>query len=87
MAFSEHRSSSIPEFNYAELTFAGLYNPDLVSKAYRALPGVTMTEFASMSGDSSSIFVSRDDAAWHYVFDIAGGDCMAGMYDTRAALF
>jgi hypothetical protein len=73
-----------PEFDYAELTFAGLYNPDLISKAYRALPGVTMTEYSSMLGDSSSIYITRDDAVaraadvWHYVFDIAGGDCPAG---------
>jgi hypothetical protein len=66
------------DFDYAELTFAGLYNPDIISKAYRDLPGVTQTEFASMLGDGSSIYVTREDAVWHYVFDIAGGDCPSG---------
>jgi hypothetical protein len=67
-----------PEFDYAELTFTGLYNPDIVSKAYRDLPGVKQTEFAGTLGDSSSIYVTREAAVWHYVFDIAGGDCPSG---------
>jgi len=67
-----------PDFDYAELTLAGLYNPFLVSKAYGALPGVTMTEFASMLGDTSTLYVSRETAAWHYIFDLAGGDCPSG---------
>ena len=68
-----------PDFDYAELTFALLYNPDLVSKAYRALPGVTLTEFPSMLGDSSNLFVTREaTGVWHYIFNIAGGDCPSG---------
>ena len=67
-----------PEFDYAELTFAGLYNPDIVSAAYRALPGVTQTEFGATLGDGSNIYVTREATVWHYLFDIAGGDCMAG---------
>jgi hypothetical protein len=66
------------DFDYAELTFAGLYNPDIVSKAYRALPGTTMTDFSSMLGDSSNIYITREGAVWHYLFDIAGGDCPSG---------
>ncbi len=66
------------DFDYAELTFAGLYNPDLVAKAYRALPGVTMTEFDAALGDGSNIYVTRREATWHYLFDIAGGDCPSG---------
>jgi hypothetical protein len=67
-----------PEFDYAELTFAGLYNPDIIAEAYRLLPGVKMTEFSGLIGDSSNIFVSREPSAWHYVFDRAGGDCPSG---------
>ena len=67
-----------PDFDYAELTFAGLYNPDVIARAYRALSGVKMTEFAGFVGDSSNIFVTREASTWHYVFDIAGGDCPSG---------
>jgi hypothetical protein len=68
-----------PESDYAELIFAGLYNPYIVSKAYRALPGVTLTEFESMLGDSSNLFVTREaTGVWHYIFNIAGGDCPSG---------
>jgi hypothetical protein len=67
-----------PELHFVQLTFAGLYNPDWVSKAYRALPGVTLTESGGLLGGGSSIFVTREDAVWHYLFDIAGGDCPSG---------
>jgi hypothetical protein len=67
-----------PEFDYAELTIRGLYNPQIVENAYRHLPGVTATEFASLLGDGPNIYVSRSDEAWHYVFDLASGDCPAG---------
>jgi hypothetical protein len=67
-----------PELHFVQLSFAGLYNPDLVSKAYRALPGVTLTESGGMLGGGSSIFVTREDAVWHSLFDIAGGDCPSG---------
>lgn len=66
------------EFDYAELTFAGLYNPNIVSTAYRDLPGVTATEFAATLGDGSNIYITREDTMWHYLFDIAGGDCPSG---------
>jgi hypothetical protein len=66
------------DFDYAELTFGGLYNPDIISNAYQSLPGVTMTEFSARIGGGSSIFVTREDAVWHYLFDIAGGDCPSG---------
>jgi hypothetical protein len=67
-----------PEFEYAELRFRGLYNPETISKWYRDLPGVKLTEFSSMLGDSSNIYVSRQDSVWKYLFNIAGGDCLAG---------
>jgi hypothetical protein len=67
-----------PEFDYAELTFSGLYNPHIVERAYGALPGLQATEFSSLLGDSSGIYVTREAAAWHYIFDLAGGDCPAG---------
>ena len=66
------------EFEYAELSFRGLYNPDIVATWYRDLPGVKLTEFSSILGDSSNIYVSRQGSVWIYLFTIAGGDCLAG---------
>jgi hypothetical protein len=31
-----------------------------------------------MIGDSSNIYVSRQGSVWLYLFNIAGGDCLAG---------
>jgi len=67
-----------PDFNYAELTFKGLYNPQVIENAYRHLPGVIATEFAGLLGDGPNIYVTRTEATWHYIFDLAGGDCPAG---------
>jgi len=75
------------EFNYAELTFNGLYNPQIVEHAYRHLPGVAATEFAQFLGDGSNIYVSRAEATWHYVFDLAGGDCPAGCTEHELYFF
>jgi len=66
------------EFHYIELTFGGLYNPQITSQAYRELPGVTAAEFSGILGDGSNIYVSRSEGIWHYVLDLAGGDCPSG---------
>ena len=66
------------EFHYVELTFSGLYNPQITSQAYRELAGVTATEFAGILGGGSNIYVSRSEGIWHYVLDLAGGDCPSG---------
>jgi len=63
---------------FALLTLEGIYNLDLVSKQYAALPGIKSADPNIGGGDGPTICVVREDSQWHYVFDRAGGDCPAG---------
>jgi len=64
--------------SFATLTLKGIYNLVRVSKDYAALPGVQSASANVGGGDGSTICVVREDSVWHYVFDRASGDCLAG---------
>jgi hypothetical protein len=53
---------------------------DAVAKAYRKLPGVQSAEPRWLGGDGPTISATRRDDSMHYLFDDAGGDCMAGCF-------
>jgi len=65
--------------SYAQVTLKGIYNLERLAKAYGELPGVKFADLDLRVASGSTICVVREDAAWHYVYDIAGGDdCIAG---------
>jgi len=63
---------------YVLLRLKGNYNLERLSSYYAALPGIKGAGPDSLIGGGSTICVVRESAAWHYVFDIASGDCPAG---------
>lgn len=69
------------------LHLPGLYNPDKVVELYRRLPGVTRVVVDGVIGDGSNIYVTRNDSAWIYIFDIAGGDCPSGCLEHQLHYF
>lgn len=64
--------------NSVTLLLRGRYKLEQVANLYRRVPGVTMVQPLGTTGDGPTIYVTPDDATWHYVFDNASGDCPAG---------
>lgn len=62
----------------ALLTLKGIYDLDKLLPRYDALPGVNGSGPNSVSVDGPTICVTQEGDRWHYVFDQASGDCIAG---------
>jgi hypothetical protein len=65
-------------FGYIEIRLRGPYKLENVAELYKRLPGVSQVDTSHTVGDGSTIYVTRRDTDWVYIFDIAGGDCPAG---------
>ena len=74
-------SISVGSVRFVELELEGIYDIERVAKQYAALPGIESASSNISGGDGPTICVVREDAAWHYVFDRASGDCLAGCYE------
>ena len=72
-SFDEFASSSS-----ALLTLKGIYDLQKLGPKYDALPGVKGSGPNSGGGDGSTLCVTQQGDTWHYVFDRASGDCLAG---------
>jgi hypothetical protein len=66
---------------YAVLTLKGIYDLQQVAAQYAKIPGVASAEPDIGGGDGSTICLTQDGETWHYVFDRASGDCLAGCID------
>jgi hypothetical protein len=64
--------------SYGTLTLKGIYDIARVAKQYSALPGILSVSPNVGGGDGPTICLTRAGDVWHYVFDQAGGDCVAG---------
>ncbi len=65
--------------NIVTLTLKGRYNLNVVADAYRKTMGVVAAEPVTTLGDGPTIVVTPGEGStWHYVFDNAGGACVAG---------
>lgn len=69
---------SIGGTGFVALTLRGIYRIDLVSKQYATLRGIESAGPAVGGGDGPTICLTRTNDVWHYVFDDASGDCLAG---------
>ena len=69
-------------YAYAEhfviLKFRGIYNTDLLAQEYSRLPGVINGESSRLVGGGPDICGTIEGSGYHYVFDLASGDCPAG---------
>ena len=65
-------------FGDAVLTLKGIYDLQRLRPKYDALPGVKSSGPNSGGGDGPTICVTQEGDTWHYVFDQASGDCLAG---------
>ena len=72
---------SVGSVPFVELELEGIYDIERVAKQYAALPGIKSASSNIGGGDGPTICVVRKDDAWHYVFDRASGDCLAGCYE------
>jgi hypothetical protein len=70
---------------FGRLALKGLYDLDRLAALYAQLPDVSSAEPDSRIGDGPSIYVTREPDEWHYVLDLASGDCLAGC--TNRVLF
>lgn len=70
-----------PGSSWVLLELEGTYDLDALAAEYAALPGVTYAEPNLRMGGGSSVCVDRDGETWHYVFDVAWGDCQSGCTD------
>jgi hypothetical protein len=64
--------------NMLALKFPGIYNGQRLSALYQTVPGVNGAFPDGPVGDGPSISVTAEGDDWHYVFDKAEGDCIAG---------
>jgi len=76
-ALYEMTSFSVHSF-YAQLTFEGSYEMELLGSEYSLLPGVDYAEPNRRVGDGPTICSTEDGPTYHYVFDNAYGDCFSG---------
>jgi hypothetical protein len=60
------------------LQFRGIYDMAAVAQEYAALRGVIFSEPNGLAGDGPTICLTLDGDWYRYVFDRAGGDCLAG---------
>lgn len=60
------------------LSFKGIYNTDLLALEYSRLPGVKRVQTNRLMGGGRDICGTIEGAQYHYVFDLASGDCPAG---------
>ena len=74
MAFTFNPGSS-PS---VEITLKGIYQLTKLGQDYVRLPGIASAGPSTGGGDGSTICVTREQDTWHYVFDRASGDCIAG---------
>jgi hypothetical protein len=63
---------------YGTLTLKGNYDLERVGAQYAALPGIQSAASDMGGGDGPTICITRAADVWHYVFDKATGDCLAG---------
>ena len=59
----------------------GIYALDVLAPEYQRLPGVVGGDETTVGGDGPTICVTPGPDTWHYVFDAASGDCLAGCID------
>lgn len=72
---------------YVFLEFKGIYNADLLAQEYSRLPGVKNVGTNRWVGGAPDICGTIDGAEYHYVFDLASGDCPAGCINHRYFYF
>jgi len=65
--------------SFVNLHFSHRFNIPLLAAEYAALPHVEYAEPNGFAGDGSDVCASIEGGTtYHYVFDIASGDCQAG---------
>ncbi len=72
---------------YVFLEFNGIYNAGLLAQEYSRLPGVKGAGTNARIGGGPDICGTIEGAEYHYVFDLAGGDCPAGCINHRYFYF
>ncbi len=72
---------------YVLLKFKGIYNTDLLAMEYSRLPGVKSAVSDRWVGGGPDICGTIEGAEYHYVFDLASGDCPAGCINHRYFYF
>lgn len=84
-----YRVVSITPFsgNGVTITFGGRFNQHKLGELYSSLRGVKWAEPVMYVGDGPTIYVTRENDSWHYVFDDATGDCLSGCYASDAWYF
>lgn len=74
--------ATVPGFSpFVTLTLKGIYELTQVAAQYAALRGIKSAGPNTGGGDGPTICVKREGDLWHYVFDQASGDCLAGCID------
>jgi hypothetical protein len=63
---------------YGLLRLEGIYEMARLGELYARLPGINAAEPNWVMGDGPTVYVTRVGDEWHYVADVAWGDCPAG---------
>lgn len=69
------------------ITFGGRFNQHKLGELYSSLRGVKWAVPVMHVGDGPTIYVTRENVSWHYVFDDATGDCLSGCSAALASPF
>jgi hypothetical protein len=64
-----------------------VYHIPFLAERYAELPGVEDASEEIRLGDGSTICVTPDEPAWHYVVDQGSGDCPSGCIDHDFSYF
>jgi hypothetical protein len=72
---------------YVFLTFKGIYHTDLLALEYSRLPGVKSAGSNRWVGGAPDICGTIEGAEYHYVFDLASGDCPSGCINHKYFYF
>lgn len=67
--------------SFATLQLKGIYAIDQVATQYGTLRGIVSAEQGAGAGHGPTVCLTAEGELWHYVFDQASGDCIAGCID------